>query len=205
MECGVRSVGMAGVPRALYLQPTLDAAKSLIGKVLLRQTDEGPISGLIVETEAYLTGDPANHASRGMTNRNRTMFGPPGHAYVYKVHMQCCINAVAQPEGVAEAVLIRALMPLQGIELMRRNRGVDDLRALCSGPGKLTRALGIDRSLDGCDLVEGPVLIVEPDEELGDLGLVQTTRIGIRVAADEPWRFYSKAHERWVSRKATRP
>ena len=202
-EFGIRNPESHVPAREFFLQPTIEVAKQLIGKGLAHCTSEGVISGMIVETEAYLTDDPACHASRGMTPRNQAMFGPPGHAYVYKVHMQHCINAVTQPEGVAEAVLIRALFPLEGTELMQRNRGLDDLRALCSGPGKLTTALGIDTSLNGCDLLAGSVLILEPEHDGRELELVQTTRIGINVASDKPWRFYSKAHERWVSRKAS--
>ena len=202
-EFGIRNSESRVLAREFFLQSTIEVAKQLIGKRLAHCTSEGMISGLIIETEAYLAGDPACHASRGMTPRNQAMFGPPGHAYIYRVHMQHCINAVTQPEGVAEAVLIRALFPLEGTELMQRNRGLDDLRALCSGPGKLTKSLNIDRSQNGCDLLAGPVLVLEPDEESLDIELVQTTRIGISVAADKPWRFYSKAHERWISRKAS--
>jgi len=199
----VRISELGIIDRDLYLHSTIEVAKRLIGKRLAHFTADGIISGLIIETEAYLTGDPANHAWRGMTPRNQVMFGPPGQIYVYKVHNHCCINAVTQPEGVAEAVLIRALMPLEGIELMRRNRGVTDLWALSSGPGKLTGALGIDRSLNGCDLLDGPVLILESEPDARRLELVETTRIGIRLATDKPWRFYSKTHERWVSKKAS--
>lgn len=193
------------LPASFYLQPTLEVAQQLIGKELVHFADGTLLSGLIVETEAYLVDDPANHAWRGLTARNRAMFGPPGRAYVYKVHMQYCLNAVTQPEGVAEAVLIRALMPLGELDLMRLRRGVEGVRALCSGPGKLTQALGIGLQLNGCDLARGPLFIIEPTPSVGKLELIQTTRVGIRVAEGKPWRFYSRSHEMWVSKRATRP
>jgi DNA-3-methyladenine glycosylase len=186
------------LPREFYLQDTLTVTRRLIGHVLVHETDDGVIAGRIVETEGYMTGDPASHAWRGMTNRNRAMFGTPGHAYIYMIHTHWCLNAVTRPEGCAEAVLIRALEPLEGIGLMMEARGTSLPRNLCSGPGKLTKALRIDASHDGADLTSGPLRIVE-GEEVTDL--VQTTRVGIRLAAEEPWRFYSREHLEWVSRR----
>lgn len=133
-----------------------------------------------------------------MTNRNRAMFGPPGHAYVYMIHTRWCLNAVTQPEGTAEAVLIRALEPVAGIHLMVQTRGTSVLRNLCSGPGKLTQALRVDGRLNGADLVEGELRVVE-DREARDL--VHTTRVGIKVGAEHPWRFYSRQHLSWVSKR----
>lgn len=187
------------IPRDFYLQPTIDVARSVLGKILVHMTADGPVSGRIVETEAYLRDDPACHASRGMTKRNRMMFGPPGHAYVYFTYgVHYCVNFVTQPEGIGEAVLIRALEPLQGIETMKRNRGTDALRSLLSGPGKLTQAFGIDRDHNGVALTDSCLLVVEGDEPVTKI--VATTRIGIKLAAEKPWRFYSARHKEWVSR-----
>lgn len=183
--------------RDFYLQNTLDVSRGLIGHILLHETPAGLLAGRIVETEAYITGDPANHASRGMTNRNQVMFGPPGYAYVYMIHTHWCLNAVTQPEGVAEAVLIRALEPLEGIELMMEARQTYLLQNLCSGPGKLTKAMRIDGIHNGADLTSGPLRIVRY-AEITDL--VETTRIGIRLGADNLWRFYSKSQLKWVSK-----
>ncbi|MDO8586458.1 MAG: DNA-3-methyladenine glycosylase [Armatimonadota bacterium] len=191
--------GLKPLPRDFYLQDTIEAAKALVGKLLVHCSPEGIISGRIVETEAYLRDDPACHASRGMTQRNRVMFGPPGHAYVYFTYgMHFCMNAVTQPEGIAEAVLIRALQPLEGMELMRRNRKGARDRDLCSGPGKLTQALGIIRGHNGVDLTDSCLIIADDGEKQGEL--VQATRIGIKEAADKPWRFYSRRYAEWVSR-----
>ena len=193
--------GPAPLPRDFYLQDTVSVARSLLGKLLIHSSPQGVISGRIVETEAYLCDDPACHASRGMTKRNEVMFGAPGHAYVYFTYgMHFCMNAVTQPEGIAEAVLVRALQPLEGIDLMRGFRGVQEVKNLCSGPGKLTQALGLNRAHNGVDLVES-CLIVAGGEDIADEDVVQTTRIGIKVAADKEWRFYSRRHLDWVSRK----
>lgn len=183
--------------RSFYLQDTLIAARRLIGHILLHETPDGLIAGRIIETEAYITGDPANHASKGMTPRNQIMFGSPGHAYIYMIHTHWCLNAVTQPEGVAEAVLIRAIEPLEGVELMMESRMTTMLRNLCSGPGKLTKSLRISKAENGIDLVTGTLRIVRGEEIIN---LVETTRVGISLGAEKPWRFYSADHLRWVSR-----
>ncbi|MCS6860544.1 MAG: DNA-3-methyladenine glycosylase [Abditibacteriales bacterium] len=188
------------LPRAFYLPSAREVAPRLLGKLLLRRTPAGDAGGVIVETEAYLReGDPSNHAARGMTPRNRAMFGAPGIAYVYAIHQQHCLNAVTCEEGVAEAVLIRALQPALGIDLMRQRRQRNDLRDLCSGPGKLCQALAIDLSLNFTDLTdENSPLMICAGEDITDI--VTTTRIGIRAAADLPLRFYVRGNE-FVSKR----
>lgn len=175
------------LPREFYERPAADVARDLIGKVLVH----GPAAGAIVETEAYLgLDDLAAHASKGITNRTRVLFGPPGHAYVYFIHgMYECLNLVAEPDGRAGCVLIRALEPLCGVSLMRRRRPAAKVRRdLASGPGKLTAAMGITRRLYGADVTRGPLLVrsweaAEPPE------ITVTPRIGIRHCTDWPLRF----------------
>jgi DNA-3-methyladenine glycosylase len=165
------------------------AARALLGWTLVHDTPEGTTAGRIVETEAYTVGDPASHAFRGETPRNRAMFGPPGHAYVYRIHQQVCLNVVTGPEGVPEAVLIRALDPLDGLGLMRRRRGDVPDRLLCAGPGRLCRAMAVTLAQNGATLVSGP-LRLEPGPPVPDADVKIATRIGLSRAADEPWRYY---------------
>lgn len=183
--------------RSFYLQPTRTVARRLLGKILVHDSAQGRTAGRIVETEAYLRDDPACHAVslRGgrpvarMTERNKTMFGPPGYAYVYFTYgNHYCLNAVTQPEGVAEAVLIRALEPLEGIALMRQRRCTDDLRMLARGPGRLCQAMGITLSFDGADLTCGSLFIADAPS-IPEREVLPTGRIGIRRARDKPWRF----------------
>jgi DNA-3-methyladenine glycosylase len=181
-----------------YLQDTVTVAKRLIGQVLLHESPYGVIAGRIVETEAYVTGDPANHASRGMTRRNSAMFGPPGRAYVYMIHTRWCLNAVTQPEGVGEAVLIRALEPILGLDIMAELRKKTNPRDFCSGPGKLTQAMAISGEHNHADLTSGTIRILE-FEEVDNI--IQTTRVGIKHAADRPLRFYSREDAKWVSKR----
>ncbi len=192
---------MIGVPlpRAFYERETTMVARDLLGRVLTHETDEGELAGVIVETEAYGPDDPANHAFRGPSERNRVMFGPPGHAYVYMIYgRNWCVNAVTGGEGVGEAVLIRALEPLAGIEQMRRNRGVEDARLLCRGPGNLCRALGIAGALNGADLTCGPLIIA--GSAPAGIEIAVSSRVGISLAADRPWRFHI-AGSPFVSRR----
>lgn len=181
------------LPRSFYERSPIAVAKDLLGKVLVRETDEGVTAGIIVEAEAYLAhDDPANHAYRGKTNRNKSMFGPPGHAYVYRLHQVCCLNAVTEPEGVPSAVLIRALMPTEGLALMRKRLGRED-EFPATGPGKLCRAMAIDLQLDGWDLTKGERLwIAIPDEPIvvTDADIAVTPRIGVTAAKELPLRFY---------------
>jgi DNA-3-methyladenine glycosylase len=185
------------VKPAFYRRPVLEVAQDLIGCVV---TCDG-CSGVIVETEAYHHTEPASHAFVGLTPRTLTLFGPPGRAYVYRsygVHMM--LNAVCEPSGIGSGVLIRALEPLAGIELMASRRGVDPtrLRALCSGPGKLTQALGITLADNGCDLARGPVVISRRPRAWSDPVVQRDLRIGITKAVELPWRFCA-AGSRYLS------
>lgn len=172
-----------------YQRPVVEVARDLIGCVVRR----GECSGEIVETEAYHDSEPACHAFIGLTPRTATLFGPPGIAYVYRSYgVHALLNAVSEPEGVGAAVLIRALRPLEGIELMRERRGRDAVRDLCSGPGKLTQALGVRLSDNGCDLGEGPVTILAPEGDPELAGIVTSRRIGITRAVELPWRFCAR-------------
>jgi DNA-3-methyladenine glycosylase len=183
--------------QAFYAPSAETVAPRLLGHWLLRRTADGVCGGPIVETEAYLFDDPACHAARGETVRNRTMFGPPGGAYVYFIYGNYfCVNAVCRPRGHGEAVLIRAVEAEFGADFLRANRTVKDLSDLTNGPGKLCAAMKIDRSLDGAALFEetSPLMIARnPRLELfrKERGpIVKTTRIGITKAAHLPLRFY---------------
>ena len=174
-----------------YARPVLEVARDLVGCVV----EHDGSSGVIVETEAYHDSEPACHAFAGLTPRTRTLFGPPGRAYVYRSYgIHALLNAVCEPEGVGAAVLIRALQPLAGIEQMRArrelvgDRPVRD-RDLCSGPGKLTQALGIELSENGGDLYDGPVRILPRESAWLEPDIVESTRIGITKAVELPWRF----------------
>ncbi len=183
--------------RPFYERPAVQVARGLLGKVLVH----GPAAGIIVETEAYLgLDDLAAHASRGMTNRTRVLFGPPGHAYVYFIYgMYECLNIVAEPEGRPGCVLIRALEPVTGLELMQRRRpAARRPEDLASGPGKLTLAMGITRAHYGVDLTRGSLVVREPAEPR-KIEIEVTPRIGIRECADWPLRFVIKGN-RFVSK-----
>ena len=187
------------LPREFYSRNTLDVARELLGKTLIHRTENGILAGRIVETEAYTSDDPACHASRGMTPRNSMMFGEPGHAYVYFTYgMYHCFNAVTAPEGIGEAILIRAVEPTHGIDVMMRNRGITDMRNLTSGPGKLCIAFGLNKQHNGLDLTSSDLMIA--DGEPPESEIVATTRIGIRLAAEMPWRFYISGNP-YVSKK----
>ncbi|GAB4028188.1 DNA-3-methyladenine glycosylase [Spirosoma gilvum] len=198
---------------------TLTLAQLLLGCELVHESEEGTTAGIIVETEGYLTDDPACHAYRRQTARNAAMFGPAGTLYVYQIYNHYnCINVVTGPEGVGEAVLIRALEPTEGIDLMAlrrndafktgfaryRNNTIDQntaqgQRNLANGPSKLTIAMGIDRARDnGTSLTNGRIYIRGP--VLHDFDMVTTTRIGITHGADLPYRYYIKGNS-FVSKK----
>lgn len=185
------------LPRRFYEPSAKVVAPALLGHWLIRNTANGPCGGPIVETEAYLVGDAACHGAPGPTARNRVMFGAPGHGYVYLIYgFYYCMNAVCQPRGVAEAVLIRAVEVALGEEFMRQRRPVEPTRDLTNGPGKLCLAMDIDRGLDGVDLCDAksPLFIARNPvvgqfrQEQGPM--VTGTRIGLTKAADLPLRFY---------------
>ena len=169
---------------------TIALARYLIGTVLVRELPEGIASGRIVETEAYVVGDAAGHAYRGITPRNRSLFLERGHAYVYLAYgISYMLNVSSEMPGVGAGVLIRAIEPLEGVPIMRHNRGIERLRDLARGPGRLAAALRVDRLLDGLDLCrEGPLWLGRGDHEPGEIG--QSIRIGISREADRVLRFY---------------
>ena len=185
--------------RAFYERPVLEVARDLVGCTVVH----GDAAGVIVETEAYHDSEPACHAHIGRTPRTETLFGPPGRAYVYRSYgIHALLNAVCEPEGIGAAVLIRALEPVAGIESMRDRRGMHRLEDLCSGPGKLTQALGIGLERNGGDLVRGPVQ-VRREAVVPAPALVVAPRVGITKAAGLPWRFCA-AGSRFVSRPRPR-
>ena len=181
-----RSAGGKVLGRSFYARDTVTVARELLGKVLVH----GACSGRIVEVEAYLgMGDRAAHSFRGVTPRTRVIFGPPGHAYVYFIYgMHECVNIVTEPDGVAGCVLVRALEPLEGVEqmFMRRPR-VKRVEDLANGPGKLTRAMGIDRGHYGVDLTGGGLTVMGA---AGDWEIETGTRVGIRESAELLLRFW---------------
>lgn len=171
------------LPRAFFARPAPDVARGLIGAILR----VGAAGGIVVETEAYEACDPASHSARGPTPRNAAMFGPAGHAYVYRSYgLHWCLNAVCGAEPCGSAVLIRALEPVAGLALMRERRGVPDPRQLCRGPGRLCQALGVTGALNGHPLDQPPFAVEErPDEP--DIAVGR--RVGITRGVETPWRF----------------
>jgi DNA-3-methyladenine glycosylase len=199
------------ISESFFLRSAAVIAPRLLGHWLIRNTPDGPCGGPIVETEAYLADDPACHAYGGETSRNRTMWGAPGRAYVYLIYgCHHCVNAVCGPPGIAEAVLIRAIEPVAGKELMRKNRSVKSQRDLTSGPAKLCAALGIDRNWDGLNLcdAQSPLFIgLHPEHQKYRQRhgpTITAPRIGISKAAHLPLRFYL-AHSPYVSRRPRKP
>ena len=161
----------------------------------------GDCSGVIVETEAYHDSEPACHAFVGLTPRTATLFGPPGRAYVYRSYgIHALLNAVSEPPGVGAAVLIRALEPLSGIEEMRERRGVWRVEDLCSGPGKLTQALGVELTHNASSLLSGPVAISRRPRGWRDVAISPDRRVGITRAVELPWRFCATG-SRFLSRR----
>lgn len=192
------------LPRAFYDRDTVQVARDLLGALLVREYEGHLLVGRIVETEAYVgPDDQASHASVGRTERNAVMFGPPGHAYVYVIYgMHHCLNAVTEREGFPAAVLIRALEPVQGIEIMRKLRGHRPDVELTNGPGKLCQALAIDLSLYGHDLCAGTGLWIAGNELKPGEAIVAGPRVGVRGdrrARTIPWRFAIRGNP-YVSR-----
>ncbi len=192
----MRGAARRGVLGADFFDRSVhDVAREMIGCRLA----VGSTAGVIVETEAYDATDPACHAFGGLTTRNEVLFGPPGRAYVYLSYgIHSLLNAVAEPEGSAAAVLIRALEPVEGIGVMRERRGRGD--ELCSGPGKLTEALGVGLNLNGAELAAPPFEITAPEGDWTGVEVVAGPRIGITKAVELPWRYCAAGNDH-VSRR----
>ncbi|MDQ3608101.1 MAG: DNA-3-methyladenine glycosylase [Actinomycetota bacterium] len=189
-----RAVPASRTLDAVLALPVVEAARALVGFTVVH---EGA-AGFVVETEAYHEREPACHAHLGRTARTHVLFGPPGKAYVYRSYgIHALLNVVVEPPDVGAAVLIRALEPIDGLEAMRARRGCEGIEALCSGPGKLTQALGIGLGRNGTDLRDGPVVLLAP--EGSPPALVTSPRVGITRAADLPWRFCARS-SRYVSK-----
>ena len=185
------------LPRSFYARDPVVVARALLGRLLVHDSPQGRVSGLVVEAEAYRgAADPASHAHRGRTVRNAAMFGDPGHAYVYFTYgMHHCLNLVTGSEGKASAVLVRALEPVDGGEFMRERRGgATELTGLARGPGNVARALGLTRAHDGLDLVGGPLWLSDLPPRRGGHRVARGPRVGIRVALDRDWRCFLEGH-----------
>ena len=201
MTAVMSSSAAAALDARFYARPVLEVARDLIGCVVCH----GRTSGVIVEAEAYHDSEPACHAFIGVTPRTRTLFGPPGFAYVYRSYgVHALLNAVSEPEGVGAAVLIRALEPLEGLGLMRARRGLEPVERLCSGPGKLTQALAIGLEDNGTDLTRGPIFISPRPVGWRGVRVSVDRRIGITKAPELPWRFCA-AGSRFLSRRVNGP
>jgi len=199
---------MHKLPRSFYTQRTLTVAKELLGKIFIHKIGRRSISGMIVETEAYLYNDPASHSFRGLTERNRPMFNTGGFLYVYFTYgMHYCANIVTFKEGIGEAVLIRAVEPINGIGAIITNRrtdvrhlkGVRHLHSLTNGPAKFAEAFSLTKEHSGIDLCEDEIFLTK-GENVPPSKIVSTTRIGISAAVEKKWRFYIKDSV-WVSKK----
>lgn len=190
------------LPPTFFSADTITVAQKLLGKLLVHETPQGTLVGRIVETEAYLNDDPACHAHDGKkTGRTMVMFGSAGRSYIYLVYgMHHCFNVVTGAVGVGEAVLVRALEPIAGISLMQKNRNTTALRNLCSGPGKLGSAMGIDKSLNGVNLRQKPLYLASDPESKKTANMVATTRIGISKGEALQLRFYLE-NNAFISRK----
>ena len=189
--------------REFYHRDTIDVAKDLLGKVIVRVVRGKVLSGMIVETEAYRSkDDPGSHAYRGMTERNRVMFGEVGRSYVYFTYgNHYCLNLVAKDDSTAAgATLIRAIEPLQGIELMRKFRKTNDIYNLVSGPGKLTKALDITKHQNAVDVTKKGELYVTEGRRIDESQVIAASRIGIKLGLDKKWRFLIKDNS-FVSKK----
>jgi DNA-3-methyladenine glycosylase len=204
------------LPRRFYDRPTLEVARDLLGKVLVHDRHGAVTSGVIVEVEAYIgESDPACHAAPGPTSRNEPLYGPPGHAYVYLNYgIHCLVNVVTEAKGSPAAVLLRALDPLDGVDVMRRRRARTTKgrkassgrglphHELCRGPGNLTMAMGITLADNRADLLGGRLYVEDRGIAAGEI--VWGPRIGIRVGADRPWRACASAHPAVSGRRSAR-
>ena len=192
------------IPREFYERHVVDVSRDLLGKLLVRiYNDNEVLVGKIVESEAYRgQDDPASHAYRGKTPRNAIMFGKPGVAYIYLIYgMYHCLNVIAEPEGNAAGVLIRAVEPIEGIKTMKKLRGnVKKIKDLTNGPGKLAQAFAIDKSFNGLDLTQKNKLFIAYPTQEENFEIVEAKRIGIKVGLDKLWRFYIKDNP-FVSKK----
>ena len=202
---------MKTLPRSFYLRPTLQVARDLLGKHIVRKVDAKLLIGKIVEVEAYCKRDPASHAFRGRTKRNDVMFWEGGHLYVYFTYgMHFCANVVTGNEGIGEAVLIRAVEPLAGIEMMKINRYGSNkslnlkshnrklLINLTNGPAKFCQAFGISRKENGVDLIKSEIIIIE-GETIPSQSIGRSARIGIHTGLEKKWRFFVKGNL-WMSK-----
>jgi DNA-3-methyladenine glycosylase len=191
------------LPRTFFARPSPVVAPDLLGRILVRKLPTGDrLAVRVVETEAYQEDDPASHSYRGRTPRTDVMFRAPGHLYVYFTYgMHFCMNVVTGRDGEGSAVLLRAAEPIEGLGTMRRLRGVEDKRLLCSGPSRLCQALGVARDENGLDLVGAAALWIGEGAPVAADRIVATARIGIRHATDRPWRFLIDG-DRYVSRAA---
>ncbi len=190
--------------RRFYSRPTQDVARDLLGATLCHRTATGLLAGRIVEVEAYLgEGDPAAHSCAGKTPRTAVVFGPPGHAYVYRIYgMHYCLNVVAEPDGRPGCVLVRAIQPVCGVRAMQENRNARTRVEIGNGPGKLTRALAIGIKTYGADLIAGPLTIRMPCEP-APVAIGSSPRIGITKATDLPLRYFVTGSEFVSRRRAT--
>jgi DNA-3-methyladenine glycosylase len=182
------------LPRAFFARPSTEVAPELLGRILVRILPDGTrLLARLVEVEAYGPDDPASHAYRGPTPRNLVMFGPPGRLYVYFTFgMHFCSNVVTGADGVGSAVLLRAAEPLDGLDAMAARRGVDAPRLLCSGPGRLTQALGVARPENGVDLVRDATLHLRAGEPVARGRIARSSRVGVNFGAERRWRFYER-------------
>jgi DNA-3-methyladenine glycosylase len=190
---------MARLGLLFFEGDTVEVSKRLLGCILVRVLRGRRIAGRIVEVEAYRGAeDPASHAYRGMTRRNVVMFGEPGHAYVYfTMGMHWCLNITTEEPGTAGAVLVRALEPFEGVDMMVRRRGRNRLEELTNGPAKLTQALSIDGGMNGEDLTRSRRLFLERGRRVKDIGT--SSRVGISSGTEHKWRFFLKG-SRFVSK-----
>ena len=196
------SVPLNPLARSFYERDTVRVAKELLSKVLVRRIGSTVLEGIIVETEAYGgENDPASHAYRGPTRRNRVMYGPPGHAYVYFTYgMHYCLNVKTEPTGQPGAVLMRAAQPIRGIERMKKERRTERIKDLANGPAKLAQAFIVTKALNGHDLTVGRKLFIVETTNPEPLDIASTSRIGIRVGLEKTWRFFIKGN-RFVSKQ----